>query len=533
MRPGTIFPTPILLTVLVALLWATASPGLAQAQAGGAPGPRPGAPAPAAPRVAKPKPPTVVELDARLVKLEAELAELGKLAVDVPGLAKTLADIGAAVATLRQDVDQLRAQAAGEAQLVARVDGIDQRLASLSEALAAVKADVATLMAPKPVKIGGDGGRWEDGFVVVDEPRFLLKIGGYAQLHYTATAQEAFDETKESGFSLRRARLALAGRAYSPKLTYKLQLELAGGASLLDYWFEGQLGRGVSIKAGQFKVPFSRSFITPAEKLTFVERPVAVDELRYDRDLGVWLGFSGSGGKLQAGVGVWNGAGRKRNENDNIDPLLGARVQVTALGEPFSPEEGDFDGTAEPRLAVGAGATFENAPVPDAYGFGTAEQPLDTDVDGDGDRDNVRIMQAGLDVALRWRGLGVEAEGFVRGEDWGVIPNQQAKPFTPEYAMFGGYVQASYFVLPARLLLGARFSRTAVSLLGGGRARTATPPGDRLQEISAFASYFRERHGMELGLMWSFLDWSSRDGSTANTKGAGEQRFLLEAQLGF
>jgi outer membrane murein-binding lipoprotein Lpp len=483
----------------------------------------------------KPKPAlSLADLDARVARLEAQLAELEKLAVELPSLAKVVQELAAEVAVLRQDVDQLRGGSAGQGELVGRVDALERRVTELGEQVASLRADLEAERSPEKTggRPRGGGGRWDDGFWLVEDGRFTLRLTGLVQLRYTVRAQEAFDSTKESGFSLRRARVGLAGQLYSPRLAYELKLEAAGGVRLLDAFVVGELPGGFSLRGGQMKVPFSRIWMNPAETLSFLERPVAVEELRYDRDLGVWGAWSGVGGRVVVGAGVWNGAGPEANANDNVDPLLVGRVQVTPLGAPWDPEEGDLGRTSAPALTVGAAGTFENTPVPESYGFGSA-QPLDTDVDADGERDNVRVWQAQVDVAFRWRGLGVEAEGFVRGEDWGVIPVQQATPFAPRGTLWGGAVQASYVVIPERLQLGARYSRTDVSLLLGGRERASTPPGDELSEVSGLVQYQRHDHGIELGAMWSFIDWTSSDGVAAATQGAGEQRFLMEAQVRF
>jgi hypothetical protein len=498
--------------------------------------------APAKPAAAKPaaapaaKAPTIAELDARLARVEATLGELARVAADEPAVAKAVADLKAEVAALRQDVDALQNGAAGEQALIARVDELDQRVTRIGEQAASLRADVEARRAPEA---GGGGGRWDDGFVLVDGDRFSLKLSGYAELRYTTRFQEAFDPVDgsrvlESGFSLPRVRLSLGGHAQSSKLTYGLEVELAGGARLLEGWIEGELPHGLVVRGGQMKVPFSSEFLTREDALAFVDRPVATEEARWDRDLGLWLGWTGARGRVSAGAGLYNGAGATLNRNDNIDPLVVARVDVTAVGQPFERGEGDLDGTRDVAVQVGVAGAFENAPAPDVYGFGPG-QMLNTDVDGDGRRDNVRVVSLGANLALRWRGLGVEAEGAWRREDWGVIGAQQATPFSPEKDLFGGFAQASYFVLPGRLQLGARYSRTAVSLLLDGRTRAAPPPGNLESEITAMATYWRHAHGIRLTAMWSFIDWSAAGDVAAavDTTGQGEQRFFVEAQVSF
>jgi hypothetical protein len=234
-----------------------------------------------------------------------------------------------------------------------------------------------------------------------------------------------------------------------------------------------------------------------------------------------------------------NGAGKNVAGNDNKDPLLVARVAVTPLGKPSKGEEGDLDRTPSPALSIGVGATFENTPVPSDYRYGNAavtEQytgtTFDTDVDDRDGRDNVQVIQIGIDLAFRFRGLGVEAEAYWRKENWGKIGEGQTPSFTPDDELRGMFAQASYFILPGLFQVGGRVSFTEISPLGiGGKTKTTPAYSDQRREFSLLAAYYRHRHGIELSAMYSFLDWGDEHGPTP--LGVGEQRFLLEAQVGF
>jgi hypothetical protein len=307
---------------------------------------------------------------------------------------------------------------------------------------------------------------------------------------------------------------------------------------MLDYLVEGKLGP-VTLRAGQYKVPFSRIDIASDETMSFLERAIAADEFRYDRDIGITAAGKWLGGRIEAIAGIFNGAGENVGRNDNRDPLFVLRVAGTPLGTPWKFEEGDNKNTEKPALSIGAAVTFENAPVPDAYDYASAASTapeaggaLNTDVDADGVRDNVRVVQATADVAFRFRGFGVEAEGYLRKESWGLIGEGQTTPFEPDDTFLGWFVQASYFVVPSRFQLGARASWTEVSPLTlAGRTRSAPPVSDTARELSAIISYYRHAHSIELTAMYSFIDWGNEDG--ANPKGVGEQRLIVECQIGF
>ncbi len=508
---------------------------------------------------AQARPATPAELDARLAKLQAELDQLAHDSASLPELQKTVGELAAQVTALRQDVDKLAHVDAGHADLVARLDALDARVARVGEQVSSTRADLDSRTGPESASEGGgDGGGggasggWDEGFRLVEGQRYSLRVSGFLQLRYQLRTDEAagdgetFPRLRESGFSLRRARLAFEGHVHSPRLTYKLMAEHAGTqVRLLDYYVEGKLPGGAYLRGGQFKVPFAREFMGSESANSFVELPVATDELRYDRDIGVWAGWVGASGRLDVGAGVFNGAGRNVTGNDNLDPLFVVRAQYTVLGKPWKPEEGDLPGTHDLALVLGVSGTFENAPVPAVVGYGDGAfseassdpaRKLDADVDSDGRRDNVRVSMVGGDLALRWRGLGVEAELYARREDWGAIPTGQPNGlgfgFDPSRSYLGGFAQASYFIVPARLQVGARYSATGVSpLFLGGRKRDEVPPDDRRRECTALLSYYRYGHGIELSLMYSFLDWYNRGGN--DQKGLGEHRVIVETQVAF
>lgn len=507
-------------------------------------------------RAQAPRPPSVAALDERLKKVEAEIVELRRIGAELPSVQSAVADLLAQMAGLRERLDALERGAATAPDARAKLDELDGRVFELTQQVATLRAQVQAQAAPEgaaPTPGGVVG--YDKGFLVGSEDgRFVLVTKGYAQLRYTGRVAEGerLDDPMESAFALRRARIAWNGHLWDPDFKYALMLDFGlGRAQLLDYYAEGALPFGFWIRGGQFKVPFSRNFLVSASSLSFLERSVATEEFRYDRDLGLSVGWRGLGGRLDVALGLFNGAGRNVATNDNVDPLLSLRVEGTPLGSPWKGEEGDFDHVEPPGLSVGGAVTFENAPVPGAVGTLAvpARPPIridDRDVNDDGERDNVRIVELTLDAAFRFRGLGVEAEWYRRDEDWGAIGLGQATPFAPETSYTGWFAQATYFLVPQRYQVGARFSWTEVSPLtiGGKRRPVGTcgaapdtfecelPVADARTELSVLFAYYRHRHGVEWAAMYSWLDWKAQGG--AGVAGdLGEHRLLVEAQVAF
>src|SRR5690606_29132971 len=277
---------------------------------------------------------------------------------------------------------------------------------------------------------------------------------------------------------------------------YRLHAELARpGPAALDYYLDYRFAPELAIRAGQDKIFFTRAWWASDSSIDLFERPAAVDQLRYDRDIGVWA----HGRLLDDRIGYWagvsNGAGPNQ-VNDNIDFVSLLRADAVVLGSRFEPLVDNFERDGELRLMVGGGVVHDLVRLP---GQVAGIEVGNRDVDRDGTGDNVRVWSSSLDLALRLHGFEVVLEGIWRHERWGTIldhsDNQQlADAVQPDVEghrnYLAGYVHASYALLPGRLQVAARIGQDRVPLLRvGGRAPASVPPGDRLVEAAAQVRY--------------------------------------------
>lgn len=110
-------------------------------------------------------------------------------------------------------------------------------------------------------------------------------------------------ENRTSSFLIRRARIKLKGWAVSPKLKYNLELALSnrdngGGNSnrfsnaaniVLSAEAEWNFYKGLSLWAGQGKLPGNRERIVSSGNLQFVDRSALNSNFNIDRDVGIML----------------------------------------------------------------------------------------------------------------------------------------------------------------------------------------------------------------------------------------------------
>ena len=239
----------------------------------------------------------------------------------------------------------------------------------------------------------------------------------------------------EPGFRFRRVRLGVEG-ALPFHFSYEITGEFDGsGARLLDASLAFRIPY-LDVVAGAAKVPFSGSMLTPAEFLTFLDRPWAVDGetgdgTRYGiapgRMVGVQVGTGIRVVRLRAGV--YNGNDDYFVGNDNSGLLYVARVECLPLGD--MPDGQLIVADGDPRVLIGGAYSFTD----DAAG---------------------NWLAAEGDLRVRWLGLTIEGEFL-----WSrFMPDSTPEMPPTEVAQtdrWGYYAQAGYLVLPDLLEIAARY----------------------------------------------------------------------------
>ncbi len=226
-----------------------------------------------------------------------------------------------------------------------------------------------------------------------------LTLSGYGQVQYTT------QETGIDGFTLRRARLSLTGEILKD-LHFKFQVDTLKSPLLLDAYLDWGFHSAASVRAGQFKIPFSMESLTSSADLDLINRTQVVSKLAPGWDIGsngrdIGLSLYGKAAFLEYAVAVFNGAGINKTDGDDKKDWAGRLVihPVSFLTLAAS----GYDGKTVPS----AGA----APVTRA--------------------------RVGLEAALLMDAMSLKSE-FIQGQDGDTMKQ-------------GWYVQGGYFVLPKQL----------------------------------------------------------------------------------
>jgi len=153
-----------------------------------------------------------------------------------------------------------------------------------------------------------------------------------------------------SNFLIRRARLKFDGFAYSPKLTYKVELALSnrdinhnnpthygeGGNIVLDAYLNWNFHSDFSIKVGQFKLAGNRERIVSSANLQFVDRSTLNSRFTLDRDIGASLHYDKTLGErfgLHLSAALTQGDGRNIISGNKGGHQTTFKVEIMPFGE--------------------------------------------------------------------------------------------------------------------------------------------------------------------------------------------------------
>lgn len=121
---------------------------------------------------------------------------------------------------------------------------------------------------------------------------------------------------KESRFEVRTARVALDGFV-TPIVNYKAEIDLSdeGQIKMLDAYAGVLPTKGLDLRIGQMRVPFSIDAHRSPHKQYFANRSFIAKQVGDVRDVGVYGGYAFSKVPLQLEAGAFNGSGLTNQKN--------------------------------------------------------------------------------------------------------------------------------------------------------------------------------------------------------------------------
>lgn len=337
--------------------------------------------------------------------------------------------------------------------------------------------------------------RFGDG-VTVGKDDFELTIRGRVQVLFSSQFPERNpDEDRFNSFEIRRARLLLTTRLPYHLSTYT-QLSFANGDMepdqpnvLRDFYVDWRRFRDVSVRLGQFKVPFDVQRQVSSSALQFVGRSFVTEELNLERDIGLAV-FSddlfGVGKRLKYSVAVMGGDGRNRI-GTNPGLMFVGRVVIAPLGEFNEREEGDPEREKRVRFAIG-GALARNNHTP---------RPRSTEADPY-EFSTFSYTHATVDFHFKAYGFSLLAQGFLRDADRDFNVSEDGTRTEWSRSGLGWFVQGGAYVLDW-LELVARY--------GDLRPFATTDPDFvREREMGGGINFMVKQHDLKLQLDYFWID---------------------------
>ncbi len=414
-----------------------------------------------------------------------------------------------------------------------RRDDVEQAVDSRVNELVSRMAQDAPKTSYKP----GMGMSWATA-----DGKFLLTLGGRIQVRYTHDFFEDENgnqnDRDRQDFNAQRVRIYMKGFAYDPHLKYEIQFDVAGDTSrpfdsagtgvssgntssnrlteLKDAYVDWQVTEDtlLNVKAGHYKVPYSRQQLTSAFKQEFVDRAPTDAVFAPGRSYG--LSFWGKlGGEkkdmFEYNLGLFDGPGvvgivEGENVNNNDDGLLYVgRMAINPFGAvPYA--EGDLR-PAEARhaflLALGVNAWYHQ------------------DNNRSATLNNFDDWSIGADLTMMWEGFFATAELHYRDD---------SQPTSRDDAsVLGWTAQLGYMIVPERFEVGLRYSE--VDWDDTTTVAPATIPTDAARrEYLIVLGYFWFEHSMKMQMDFGRAENHILAGSASNVD---EWRLRLQFTLQF
>ena len=312
----------------------------------------------------------------------------------------------------------------------------------------------------------------------------------------------------------------------------QLQDDQSGGVHLKDWYVKWKYAEWMTVKAGQYTMPFGRQETTAPEQLMLIDRSLANETFNLDRSIGMGLlgDFVLLNQNMSYEVMLANGF-RQANRTEaaqEIDSLMafagrlawhqdGSNADDFADESALGFETGRYD---DLKLSTGLSFAFmddnnrSGAHSPSTHYFVSSDSvegpandvgniPLTQDLFTE--PVYTEVTQFGADIAMKWTRLSASAEWFMRMIDFDKDVTFTAPPDLALSTIHqqGGHVQAGWFFTP---------KIEAVVRLGG----VWDNADDNVWEYTSGVNYYIRGHDVKLS-----LDYTGTHESTTISNDAG------------
>jgi hypothetical protein len=333
-------------------------------------------------------------------------------------------------------------------------------------ALALILAAVTAQAHAQEAVVGGDeqGAQsslpmvgYDKGFFIrTEDSKFELKIGARVHAVYAYNSIDKGQDVardQQQNFSISTARLNLKGKAFIEGLGYTFEADFGKGfVKLLDFYADyAFIPQTLHLRAGLWKHPFSRPFITSSGKAEMVERNIASQYFGEGYDIGLALHNNyEKSPTFEWVVGLFNGYTADK-------PWFTSSFSATA----------DQDGKVIIDTSKGS---FTNVPIQFSpalvarvgYNYNGIDGYSEADLEGgplrfavaanlmvnfDYDNANKSAIRSGIDFVLKAEGLSFSGAFYHTTAQKKQATNGPGTSFTDQESKAAGlYAQAGYLI---------------------------------------------------------------------------------------
>ncbi len=384
---------------------------------------------------------------------------------------ETLARMEALLQAQQDRIERLQQQVAAQS------DMDDARAQEMRRQIREVlsESEFRNEMMPSTLQAG-----YDDGFFIrSNDDKFKMTFFGRVQFRWTHYQSQPNNNyllagarrSDRTGFDANRVRFGVFGHAYTPDLTYYLEMEADEPNTysfvLSEGWVDYRFMDELHFAAGLLKFASTRAQMTSDANLQFVDRPLA--DAVFGLGYGIGARFWGEcmdgtvtwyldiANSVTEGEGAAVGRTITPDETRELDnnPAIIFRTVYNVLGDgDMFVSQADHEISNEAGLQVGFHYMFNEVNGDQFTSRILYERDSFFREGGFGlvNSNGLQINQFGLDALFKWMGFSTSAEYIVRLVD---VRASASAPYTPLYlatgddsttVQHGGYMQCGYFL---------------------------------------------------------------------------------------
>ncbi len=306
---------------------------------------------------------------------------------------------------------------------------------------------------------------------------FTMNISARVQFLTSTTWNQTSNDSfgnPEMNTLIRRSRLKFKGFAYSPKLTYKIELGLSNrdisGANeftndapryILDAYVRWNFYKNFTVQIGQAKLPGNIERVISSGNLALVDRSILNSKFNIDRDLGIQFRHHFNLSEnfiVKEVIAISQGEGRNITKGNKGGHQYTYRVEMLPFGN-FT-KKGDYSGAdlerePTPKFLLGAVYDINSNAVKSRSNLGSYMR-----INNESDFYQTDIKTLFIDAHFKYRGLAFMLEYADRTASDPIAKNTDGT-LTGDVVEVGNSINMQLgYLLPSNLAITGRYTNT-------------------------------------------------------------------------